>query len=92
VMEAETLRANEPLVRVAALENGKAGRDMSGTDLQNLVGQNPGLAGSLRQAARSFASPGLSAQLDQGGVCGKKLARHGPDNRFNAKNIVNWIK
>ncbi|WP_168404561.1 type III effector HrpK domain-containing protein [Erwinia amylovora] len=92
VMEAATLRANEPLVRVAALENGKAGRDMSGNDLQNLVGQNPGLAGSLRQAARSFASPGLSAQLDQGGVSGKKLARHGPDNRFNAKNIDNWIK
>ncbi|UWS29838.1 type III effector HrpK domain-containing protein [Erwinia pyrifoliae] len=92
VMEAATLRANEPLVRVAALENGKAGKDMTGEDLKNLVGQNPGLAGSLRQAARSFASPGLLAQLDQGGVSGKKLAQHGPDNRFNTKNIDNWIK
>lgn len=92
VIEAATLRANEPLVRVAALENGKAGRDMTGDDLKNLAGQNPGLAGSLRQAARSFSSPGLLAQLDQGGVSGKKLAQHGPDNRFNMKNIDNWIK
>lgn len=92
VTEAALLRANGPLVRVAGLENGKAGQDMSADDLTNLVKQNPGLAGSLRQAAKSFSSPGLLAQLDQGGVSGKKLAEHGPDNRFSTKNIDNWIK
>nr|WP_324129226.1 type III effector HrpK domain-containing protein [Erwinia psidii] len=92
VAEAAMLRANGPLLRVAGLENGKAGQDMSADDLKNLVKQNPGLAGSLRQAASSFSSPGLLEQLDQGGVSGKKLAEHGFDNRFSSKNIDNWIK
>ncbi|EXU75794.1 type III effector HrpK domain-containing protein [Erwinia mallotivora] len=92
VAEAAMLRANGPILRVAGLENGKAGKDMSADDLNNLVKQNPGLSGSLRQAARSFSSPGLLAELDQGGVTGKKLAEHGPDSRFSNKNIDNWIK
>jgi len=92
VAEAVMLRANGPILRVAGLKNGKAGKDMSADDLNNLVKQNPGLSGSLRQAARSFSSPGLLAELDQGGVTGKKLAGQGPDSRFSNKNIDNWIK
>lgn len=92
VTEAAILRANAPVLRFAGLENGKAGRDMSLDDLNNLVKQNQGLAGSLRQAASSFLTPGLLGELDQGGVTGKKLAEHGPDKRFSTKNIDDWIK
>lgn len=92
VAAAAMLRANGPILRVAGLEKGKAGKDMSADNLNCLVKQNPGLADSLRQAARNFSSPGLLSELDQGGVTGKKLAGQGPDGRFSNKNIDNWIK
>lgn len=42
VAAAVMLRANGPILRVAGLEKGKAGKDMSADNLNCLVKQNPG--------------------------------------------------
>lgn len=99
VRSASLLQANGPLANAAdpkhaAGAEGKTKVDqyMDADGLKALQDNNPGLAGPLKQASKTWSQPGLLNLLDQGGLKGRDLATHGPDKKFDAANISNWIK
>ncbi|WP_279891083.1 type III effector HrpK domain-containing protein [Pseudomonas sp. GD03842] len=99
VRSAALMRANEPLTKAAdpkhaAGTEGETKVDglTSADGLKALQNDNPGLAGPLRQAAKTWAQPGFLTQIDQGGLSGRSLAAHSPDKLFSASNISDWIK
>lgn len=99
VRSAALMRANEPLTKAADPKHalgadGKTKVDglTSADGLKAIQNDNPGLAGPLKQAAKTWSQPGFLTQIDQGGLSGRSLAAHSPDTLFNAKNISDWIK
>lgn len=98
VRSAALMRANEPLTKAADPKHalgadGKTKVDglTSADGLKAIQNDNPGLAGPLKQAAKTWSQPGFLTQIDQGGLSGRSLAAHSPDKLFNAKNISDWI-
>lgn len=99
VRSAALMRANEPLTKAADPKHA-AGTDgetkvdglTSADGLKALQSDNPGLAGPLKQAAKTWSQPGFLTQIDQGGLEGRSLAAHSPDKLFSASNISDWIK
>jgi hypothetical protein len=99
VRSAALMRANDPLTKAADPKHaqgvdGKTKVDglTSADGLKAIQNDNPGLAGPLKQAAKTWSQPGFLTQIDQGGLSGRSLAAHSPDKLFNAKNISDWIK
>jgi len=99
VRSAALMRANEPLTKAAAPKHavgadGKTKVDglTSADGLKAIQDDNPGLAGPLKQAAKTWSQPGFLTQIDQGGLEGRSLAAHSPDKLFSASNISDWIK
>ncbi|MDW8845138.1 type III effector HrpK domain-containing protein [Erwinia sp. MMLR14_017] len=93
VMSAAALRASEPLAKAGALnQDGKVDKYITADALKGLQENNPGLASSLTQSAKTFSQPGLMTMLDQGGFEGKSLALHNPDQKISTHNIDDWIK
>jgi hypothetical protein len=97
VISAAVLRANEPITKAADPKkaNGgdeKIGKYTSVDDLRALSSGNNGLSDMLTTAAKTFAQPGFSDLLDQGGMEGKELAKSGIDGDISTKNIEQWIK
>ncbi|MFJ3485483.1 type III effector HrpK domain-containing protein [Pseudomonas sp. NPDC090202] len=99
VRSAAMLRANEPLTKAADPKHAlgadgktKVDGNTSADGLKAIMNDNPGLAGPLKQASKTFSQPGFLTQIDQGGLEGRSLAAHSPDKLFNAGNIDNWIK
>ncbi len=98
VRSAALMRANEPLTKAADPKHalgadGKTKVDglTSADGLKAIQNDNPGLAGPLKQAVKTWSQPGFLTQIDQGGLSGRSLAAHSPDKLFNAKNIGDWI-
>ncbi|MFY1668305.1 type III effector HrpK domain-containing protein [Pseudomonas sp. Pseu.R1] len=99
VRSAALMRANEPLTKAADPKHAagtegetKVNGLTSADGLKALQNDNPGLAGPLRQAAKTWSQPGFLTQIDQGGLEGRSLAAHSPDKLFSASNISDWIK
>lgn len=99
VRSASLLQANGPLANAASPKHAagaegetKVDQYMDAEGLKALQDNNPGLAGPLKQASKTWSQPGLLNMLDQGGLKGRDLATHGPDKKFDAANISNWIK
>jgi len=99
VRSASLLQANDPLTKAADPKHalgadGKTKIDncASADGLKALTEGNPGLAGSLKQASKTWSQPGFLGQLDQAGLEGRALAGNSPDQKFNSANISNWIK
>ncbi len=97
VTSAAILRANEPITKAADPNKANGGDEKIGKyttvkDLQALSSGNPGLSSMLTTAAKTFAQPGFSDLLDQGGMEGKELAKNGVDGQISTKNIEQWIK
>ncbi|MCI1852515.1 MAG: type III effector HrpK [Ewingella americana] len=92
VTSAATLRASEPLVKCASLDsNGKVDSYITADSLKAIQQNNPGLSPALQQSAKTFSQPGFLYMLDQGGLEGKDLALHNPDQKISGSNIDNWI-
>lgn len=96
VRSASLIEANLPLIRAAdprhAAGQEKVDGNISAADLNALAQGNPGLAAPLGQAARLWAQPGFLDQFDQAGKKGRDLAAHSPDQLFDAKNVLSWIR
>lgn len=99
VRSAALMRANEPLTKAADPKHAqdadgktKVNGLTSADGLKAIQNDNPGLAGPLKQAAKTWSQPGFLTQIDQGGLSGRSLAANSPDKLFNAKNISDWIK
>ncbi|NWE47903.1 type III effector HrpK domain-containing protein [Pseudomonas gingeri] len=99
VRSALLLKANAPLTAAADPKHAagtegetKVDNLTSADGLQALQKSNPGLAGALKQSAKTFSQPGFLNMLDQGGLSGRGLATHGPDKLFNPANIGDWVK
>jgi len=99
VRSAALMRANEPLTKAADPKHAAGAEDKTKVDgltsadgLKAIENDNPGLAGPLKQAAKTWSQPGFLGQIDQGGLEGRKLAANSPDKLFSASNISDWIK
>lgn len=99
VRSAALMRANEPLTKAADPKHalGTEGETKvdgltSADGLKAIQKDNPGLAGALKQSAKTWSQPGFLTQIDQGGLQGRSLAAHSPDKLFSASNISDWIK
>jgi hypothetical protein len=99
VRSAALMRANEPLTKAADPKHalGTEGETKvdgltSADGLKAIQNDNPGLAGALKQSAKTWSQPGFLTQIDQGGLEGRSLAAHSPDKLFSASNISDWIK
>ncbi|WP_342652653.1 type III effector HrpK domain-containing protein [Pseudomonas sp. F3-2] len=99
VRSAALMRANEPLTKAADPKHAAGAEDKTKVDgltsadgLKAIENDNPGLAGPLQQAAKTWSQPGFLGQIDQGGLEGRKLAANSPDKLFSASNISDWIK
>ncbi|WLG46838.1 type III effector HrpK domain-containing protein [Pseudomonas sp. FP1740] len=98
VRSAALIRANDPLTKAADPKhtlgaNGETKVDgLTSLDGLKAIHDNPGLAGTLKQAVKTWSQPGFLAQIDQGGLEGRSLAAHSPDKLFNSKNISDWVK
>jgi hypothetical protein len=97
VVSAAVLRANEPITKAADPKKANGGEEKIGKyttveDLRALSSGNNGLSSMLTTAAKTFAQPGFSDLLDQGGMEGKELAKSGIDGDISTKNIEQWIK
>ena len=97
VTSAAVLRANEPITKCADPKKANGGEEKIGKytsvdDLRALSSGNDGLSSMLTTAAKTFAQPGFSDLLDQGGMEGKDLAKSGIDGDISTKNIEQWIK
>jgi hypothetical protein len=99
VRSAALMRANEPLTKAADPKHAlgadgetKVDGLTSADGLKAIQDGNPGLAGALKQSAKTWSQPGFLTQIDQGGLQGRSLAAHSPDKLFSASNISDWIK
>lgn len=99
VRSAALMRANEPLTKAADPKHALATEGETKVDgltsadgLKAIQNDNPGLAGALKQSAKTWSQPGFLTQIDQGGLEGRSLAAHSPDKLFSASNISDWIK
>jgi hypothetical protein len=99
VRSAALMRANEPLTKAADPKHAQGADGKTKVDgltsadgLKAIQNDNPGLAGPLKQAAKTWSQPGFLTQIDQGGLSGRSLAANSPDKLFSAKNISDWIK
>ncbi|WP_460043547.1 type III effector HrpK domain-containing protein [Pseudomonas sp. S2_H01] len=99
VRSAALMRANEPLTKAADPKHAQGADGKTKVDgltsadgLKAIQDDNPGLAGALRQSAKTWSQPGFLTQIDQGGLEGRSLAAHSPDKLFSASNISDWIK
>lgn len=99
VRSAALMRANEPLTKAADPKHAQGADGKTKVDgltsadgLKAIQDDNPGLAGALRQSAKTWSQPGFLTQIDQGGLEGRALAAHSPDKLFSASNISDWIK
>jgi hypothetical protein len=99
VRSAALMRANEPLTKAADPKHAQSADGKTKVDgltsadgLKAIQNDNPGLAGALRQSAKTWSQPGFLTQIDQGGLEGRSLAAHSPDKLFSASNISDWIK
>jgi hypothetical protein len=98
VRSAALIRANEPLTKAADPKHAQGADGKTKVDgltsadgLKAIQNDNPGLAGPLKQAAKTWSQAGFLTQIDQGGLSGRSLAAHSPDKLFSAKNISDWI-
>lgn len=97
VTNAALLRANEPITKCADPKKAAGGEEKVGKyttvdDLKALSSGNPGLSSLLTTSAKTFAQPGFSDLLDQGGLEGKALAKKSADGDISTRNIEDWIK
>ncbi|MDY0918979.1 type III effector HrpK domain-containing protein [Pseudomonas viridiflava] len=99
VRSAAMMMAYEPITAASDPSNAQGaqyqkkvnGRTTS-VGLQAMSEENPGLSGLARNAATTWAQPGMFEMMDQGNRRGKKLATHAPDGLMVKKDISAWIK
>ena len=92
VRQSALLQANLPLTRALSRDkDGNVGGDTTRAGLQSMA-RDPGLSLALRGAASTFAQPGMFQVLDQGGKTGVALATSNPDDKFDERNIIDWVK